>query len=72
MDETVEWCNSLVLVPKANGKVSLYLDHTSPPQALIRLFHRGPILNILPKLNNIQYLPLIDASSEHHNLNLDE
>ena len=26
VDEMLEWCNSYVLVPKANGKVSLYLD----------------------------------------------
>ena len=33
----------------------------------------GPMLNdILPKLNNVQYLSAIDASSRYHNLNLDE
>ena len=26
VDETAEWCNSFVLVPKANGKVWLCLD----------------------------------------------
>ena len=26
VDEISEWCNSFVLVPKANGKVQLYLD----------------------------------------------
>ena len=26
VDKTVEWCNSFVLVPKANGKVRLCLD----------------------------------------------
>ena len=26
VDETAEWCNSFVLVPKANGKVRLCLD----------------------------------------------
>ena len=26
VDETVEWCNSFVLVPKANGKVWVCLD----------------------------------------------
>ena len=26
VDETAEWCNRYVLVPKANGKVWLYLD----------------------------------------------
>ena len=26
VDEMVEWCNSFVLVPKANGKVRLCLD----------------------------------------------
>ena len=42
-------------------------------EALVRLVHRGPSLNdILPKLNNAQYLSLIDASSAYHNLKLDE
>ena len=27
-DETVEWCNSFVLVPKANGRIRLCLDPT--------------------------------------------
>ena len=26
VDETAEWCNSFVLVPKANGRVRLCLD----------------------------------------------
>ena len=35
MDETAEWCNSLVLVPKPNGKVTLSLDPARLDQALI-------------------------------------
>ena len=35
--------------------------------------YRAPTLNdILPKLNNAQYLSLTDASSGYHNLKLDE
>ena len=35
--------------------------------------HRGPTLNnILPKLNNVQYMSIIDASSGYHNLKLDK
>ena len=42
-------------------------------QALIRLIHRGPTLNdILPKLNNVQYMSIIDASLGYHNLKLDK
>ena len=63
VDETSEWCNSFVLVPKANGKVWLCLDPAQLNQALIRPIHRGPMLNdILPKLNNVQYLSIIDVS----------
>ena len=52
--ETVEWCNSFVLVPKANGKVRLCLDPVRLNQALIRPIHRGPMLNdILPRLSNV-------------------
>ena len=55
MDKTMEWCNSFVLVPKANGKVRLYLDPVQLNQALIRPIHRGPTSNdILPKHNNVQ------------------
>ena len=68
VDVTAEWCNNFVLVSKPNGKVSLCLD-----QALIRLVHRGSILNdILLKLNNAQYLSLIDTSSGYHNPKLDK
>ena len=73
VDETAEWCNSFVLVPKANGKVRLCLDQAQLNQAQIRLVHRGTTLNdMLPKLNNVKYLSLIDGSSGYHNLKLYE
>ena len=73
VDETVEWYNSFVLVPKANGKVRLCLDPLRLNQALIRPVHRGPTLNdIMPRLNIIKYKSIIDASSGYHNLKLDE
>ena len=72
VDETVEWCNSFVLVPKANGKVRLCLDPGQLNQALIGLIYRGPTRNdILPRLNMVQYMSIIDASSGYHNLRLD-
>ena len=45
VDESAEWCNSPVLVPKANSKVRLCLDPARLNQALIRPIHRGPTLN---------------------------
>ena len=78
VDETSEWCNSFVLVPfvlvpKANGKVRLCLDPARLNQAIIRPVHRGPTLNdILPKLNNVQYMSIINASSGYHYLKLDK
>ena len=73
IDESTEWCNSFVLVPEANGKVRLCLDPARLNQALIRPVHQGPTLNdILPKLNNVQYMSIIDASSGYHNLKLDK
>ena len=73
VDETAEWCNSFVLVPKANGKVRLCLDLVRLNQASIRPVLRGPTLNnILPRLNNVKYISVIDASSGYHNLKLDE
>ena len=67
-----EWCNSFVLVPKANGKVRLCLDPAQVNQALIRLVHQGLTLNnILPKLSNVQFMLIIDASLGYHNLWLD-
>ena len=73
IDETAEWCNSFVLVLKASRKVRLCLDPARLNQALIRPMHRGPTLNdILPKLNNAQYLSLKDGSSGYHNMKLDK
>ena len=73
VDETAEWYSSFVLVPRANGEVRLCLYPTWLNQALIRLVHMGPTLNdILPKLHNVKYLSLIDASSGIHNLKLDK
>ena len=73
ISETLEWCNSLVLLLKANGKVRICLDPAHLNQVLTRPVHRGPTLNdILSKLNNVRYLSLTDASSQYHNLRLDE
>ena len=73
VDEMAEWCNSFVLVLKANGKVRLCLDPAQLNQALIRPIHRGPTLNdILPKLNNVKFMSIIHASSEYHHLKLDK
>ena len=72
VDETAEWCNSFVLVPKVNSKVRLCLDPARLNQALIRPIHRGPTLNnILPGLNNVKYMTIIDASLGYHNLQVD-
>ena len=73
VDEMAGWCNSFMVVPKANGKVWLCLDPAQLNQALIRLIYRGPTLNnILLKLNNVQYMSIMDASSVYHNLKLDK
>ena len=64
VDKTLEWCNSFVLVPKANHKERLCLDPAHLNHVLIRPVHQGPTLNdILPKLNNMQYMSIIDPSS---------
>ena len=71
VDKTAEWCNSLVLVPKTNGKVRLCLDLVRLNQVLTRPVHRGPMLNdILPRLNDVKYMSIIAASSGYHNLKL--
>ena len=73
VDEMAEWCNSFVLVPKANGKVQLCLDPVQLNQALNRPIHRGPTLNdILLKQNNVQYMSIFDVSLGYHNLKLDK
>ena len=72
VNETAEWCNSLVLVPKSNGRVRLCLEPAQLNQTLIRLLHRGPTLNnILKKLNLSKYLSIINASFWYHSLKLE-
>ena len=52
IDETAEWCNSFILVPKLKGKVRLCLDPARLNQALLRLVHTGILLyNILLPIN---------------------
>ena len=73
IDETAEWCKSLALVPKPNGKFWLCLDPARLNWGLIWPEHRGQMPNdIFPKLNNVEYLSLIDVSSEYNSLKLDE
>ena len=72
IDESEEWCYSFVLVPKAYGKVRLGLDLARLNQVLIRPIHRGPTLNdILPRINKVKYMSIIDANLGYHNLQLD-
>ena len=52
--------------------VRLCLDPVQLNQALIRPIHWGLTLNdILPRVNNMQYMSIIDACSSYHNLKLD-
>ena len=51
--------------------IRMCLDPVQLNQALIRPLLRGLTLNdILPRLNNVQYMSIIDASSGYHNLKL--
>ena len=73
INETDELCNSFILVPNPNGKVMFCLDPARLNQALIKPVHRGSTLSdVFPRLNYVQYLSLVDASSGNHNLKLDE
>ena len=69
MDETVEWCNSFIIMPKPNDTVCLCLDPTGLNKVLITAVHRGPIINyIQPKLRNVCLMVFTDASSGYHGL----
>ena len=71
--EMSEWCKSLMLVPKHNGKLKLCLNPGRLDQTLIRPVHRGPTASdIFPELKHVHYLTLIDVSSGYHNLNLEK
>ena len=71
--ETSGWCNSFVLVPKANEKVHLCLEPARLNKALIKPIHRGPKLNdILLGLASVKCLKLIYESSGYIYLRLDE
>ena len=71
--KTPEWCNSFVLVPKANGKVGLCLILARLNKTLITPVNGSLTLyDILPRPAGLKYLTLVDASSGYHNLNLDE
>ena len=73
VDEMAEWCNWLCVGTQSKCKVWLCLDPAQLNQALNRQIHRGPMLNnILPKLNNLQYMSIINASLGYHNLKLDK
>ena len=62
-----------MLAPKSNGKVILCLDPAGLNQALIRLVHRGLILNdVFLKLKIVKYFSLMGVSSGYHNLKLDK
>ena len=63
VDETVEWYNSFVMVPKPNCIVCFCLYPMRLHQAFIRPVHSGPTINdILPKLTSMCYVRLLDTS----------
>ena len=69
VDDTSEWCNSFMLICKANGKVRLHLDPARLNKVLIRPVHRDLMLNdILPRLAVVTNLMLMDVSLGYHNL----
>ena len=73
VDETSQWCSSLIQVPKVYGKVQLCLDPARLNKLLIRLVHRGPTLNdILPRVAGVKCLTLIDVSLGYHSLQFDD
>ena len=72
VDKMAESCKSFVLVLKANSKVRLCLDLVRLNLVLIGPIHGGPTLNdILPMLNNVKHMSIMDASLGYHNLQLD-
>ena len=73
VDEMSKLCNSFVLVPKANGKVWLYLDPARLNKVPIRPVPLVLTLNDnLPRLAGFMYLTFIDASLGYDNLKFDE
>ena len=73
MDETSEWCNSLTLVPKTNGKVEQCLDLTVLNKMLVIPLHRGLTYSAnLVRLAGMKYHTLIDSCSDYHDLKLEE
>ena len=70
----MKWWNGVIALcwyPK-NGKVRLCLDPAQLNQMLIRPIHWGLTLNdILPKLNIVQYMSIIDVRSGYHHHRLD-
>ena len=58
---------------KAQWKGHTMLKSERPNQASIPPVIRGPTINdLFPKLTNVKYLSLTDASSRYHNLRVDE
>ena len=72
-DETLEWCNIFILVPKVKSKVSQFLDPAWINKVLIRPIHRGPSLTTsYLGWKVLKYLVFIDTSSGYHDLKLDK
>ena len=70
-----QWNGAIPLssYPNLTTKDRLCLDLARLNQVLMTPMYRGPTLNdIFLKLNDANYLSLIDASSDYHNLKLDD
>ena len=73
VNETPEWCNSFLLVPKDNGEVISCLDPVWLNKALIRpiLWRLNTKWHAFPA-KRVKYIMQIHASSRYHNLKLNE
>jgi hypothetical protein len=71
--EPSEWVNSIVLVPKANGKLRICMDPKDLNQVIMRQHYPLPTVeDIMTRLTGAQIFSILDASTGFWQIQLDE
>ena len=71
--EPTEWVNSIVLVPKSNGRLRICMDPKDLNKVIMRQHYPLPTVeDIMTRLTGARIFSILDASSGFWQIKLDE
>lgn len=73
IDGRIDWCSSIVVVPKPSGDYGIYVDLTRLNMVVLRECHILPsVEHVLGHLGQATIFSKLDATASFHQVKLDE